>query len=146
MVLPYTIETDGRRPHNRNRWPHNSRATVFCHAWPILVFAVVAAFYPLLPYWTGMQTTSQAHSQMINQYCTSAALVGLADGHSQARLIGPTHGHPHGLIIESQTTSSNGQRKEPSLACRAITALSFAMFNLRVSSRGCLHPCPTWRR
>src|SRR6218665_9438 len=48
MVLSHTIETDGRLPHNRNRWPHNSRATAFCHAWPILLFAPDAAFYPLL--------------------------------------------------------------------------------------------------
>src|SRR6218665_1973773 len=48
MVLTHTIETDGRRPHNRNRWPHNSRATAFCHAWPILLFALQPAFTPLL--------------------------------------------------------------------------------------------------
>src|SRR6218665_3220320 len=48
MFLTYTIETDGRLPHNRNRWPHNSRATAFCHAWPILLFAPDAAFYSLL--------------------------------------------------------------------------------------------------
>src|SRR6218665_1083666 len=48
MVLSHTIETDGRRPHNRNRWPHNSRATAFCHAWPILLFALLISFIPLL--------------------------------------------------------------------------------------------------
>src|SRR6218665_1715220 len=48
MVLTHIIETDGRRPHNRNRWRHNSRATVFCHAWPILLFVLQVAVYPLL--------------------------------------------------------------------------------------------------
>src|SRR6218665_2583898 len=48
MFLTHTIETDVFDPHNRNRWPHNSRATAFCHAWPILLFALVAAFIPLL--------------------------------------------------------------------------------------------------
>jgi len=48
MSLTYTIETDGRRPHNRNRWLHNSRATAFCHAWPILLSALVAALISLL--------------------------------------------------------------------------------------------------
>src|SRR6218665_1522614 len=48
MFLTLTIETDGFNPHNRNRWPHNSRATAFCHAWPILLFALVSPFYPLL--------------------------------------------------------------------------------------------------
>src|SRR6218665_3902579 len=35
------IETYGPQPTNRNIWPHNSRATVFCHAWPILLFVLV---------------------------------------------------------------------------------------------------------
>src|SRR6218665_24241 len=48
VVLSHTIETDVFDPYNRNRWPHNSRATAFCHAWPILLFALHAAFIPLL--------------------------------------------------------------------------------------------------
>src|SRR6218665_3238195 len=33
------IQTYGPAPHNRNIWPHNSRATVFClRFWPILLF------------------------------------------------------------------------------------------------------------
>src|SRR6218665_3717317 len=43
------IQTYGPAPHNRNIWPHNSRATVFClRFWPILLFALLAALYPLL--------------------------------------------------------------------------------------------------
>src|SRR6218665_830595 len=43
------IQTYGPAPHNRNIWPHNSRATVFClRFWPILLFALVPAVYPLL--------------------------------------------------------------------------------------------------
>src|SRR6218665_690912 len=42
------IETYGLAPHNRNIWPHNNRATVFCHAWPILLSVLVVAVYPLL--------------------------------------------------------------------------------------------------
>src|SRR6218665_2090999 len=43
------IQTYGPAPHNRNIWPHNSRATVFClRFWPILLFALVAPLYPLL--------------------------------------------------------------------------------------------------
>src|SRR6218665_190823 len=48
MVLTHTIETYIFDPYNRNRWPHNSRATTFYHAWPILLFALHAAFIPLL--------------------------------------------------------------------------------------------------
>src|SRR6218665_354191 len=48
MVLTHTIETDVFDPYNRNRWPHNSRATAFCHAWPILLFVFHAVLYPLL--------------------------------------------------------------------------------------------------
>ena|SRR6218665_31993 len=48
MFLTLTIETDGFDPYNRNRWSHNSRATAFCHAWPILLFVLVAVLYPLL--------------------------------------------------------------------------------------------------
>src|SRR6218665_3251774 len=45
------IQTYGPAPHNRNIWPHNSRATVFClRFWPILLFALVPPVYPLLPY------------------------------------------------------------------------------------------------
>src|SRR6218665_1070015 len=44
------IQTYGPAPHNRNIWPHNSRATVFCHAWPILLFALVVVVIPLLMY------------------------------------------------------------------------------------------------
>src|SRR6218665_906982 len=47
------ILTYGAAPHNRNIWPHNSRATVFClRFWPILLFALVPAVYPLLTYST----------------------------------------------------------------------------------------------
>src|SRR6218665_1624744 len=43
------IQTYGPAPHNRNIWPHNSRATVFClRYWPILLFALVPPVYPLL--------------------------------------------------------------------------------------------------
>src|SRR6218665_3748959 len=45
------IETYGPAPHNRNIWPHNSQAAVFClRFWPILLFALVAVVYPLLSY------------------------------------------------------------------------------------------------
>src|SRR6218665_760746 len=51
------IETYGLAPHNRNIWPsahnrniwpYNSQATVFCHAWPILLSGFQLAVYPLL--------------------------------------------------------------------------------------------------
>src|SRR6218665_510673 len=43
------IQTYGPAPHNRNIWPHNSRATVFClRFWPILLSVLVAVVYPLL--------------------------------------------------------------------------------------------------
>src|SRR6218665_627940 len=43
------IQTYGPAPHNRNIWPHNSRATVFClRFWPILLFALQVSVYPLL--------------------------------------------------------------------------------------------------
>src|SRR6218665_3712463 len=42
------LKTYGPAAHNRTIWPYNSRATVFCHAWPILLFALQAASYPLL--------------------------------------------------------------------------------------------------
>src|SRR6218665_583378 len=43
------IQTYGPAPHNRNIWPHNSRATVFClRFWPILLFVPAPASYPLL--------------------------------------------------------------------------------------------------
>src|SRR6218665_3060280 len=43
------IETYGLAPHNRNIWPYNSQAAVFClRFWPILLFALVAPLYPLL--------------------------------------------------------------------------------------------------
>src|SRR6218665_1213689 len=32
MFLTYTIKTNGRPPHNRNRTPRNRRATDLCHA------------------------------------------------------------------------------------------------------------------
>src|SRR6218665_273075 len=41
MALRHTIETYGRRPHNR-------RMTAFCHAWPILLFVLQCTFIPLL--------------------------------------------------------------------------------------------------
>src|SRR6218665_28080 len=44
MVLGHTIETYGRRPHNR-------QTTAFCHAWPILLFVSQTAFIPLLMYY-----------------------------------------------------------------------------------------------
>src|SRR6218665_3421668 len=48
------IQTYGPAPHNRNIWPHNSRATVFClRFWPILLFVLVAVVYPLLACGTG---------------------------------------------------------------------------------------------
>src|SRR6218665_3868906 len=43
------IQTYGPAPHNRNIWPHNSRATVLClRFWPILLSVLVAVVYPLL--------------------------------------------------------------------------------------------------
>src|SRR6218665_2998333 len=48
MAQRHIIETYGPQPNNRNIWPHNSRATVFCHAWPILLSALVAALISLL--------------------------------------------------------------------------------------------------
>src|SRR6218665_2346572 len=48
MVLTHTIETDVFDPYNRNIWSHNSQAAAFCHAWPILLFALVLVLYPLL--------------------------------------------------------------------------------------------------
>src|SRR6218665_503205 len=43
------IQTYGPAPHNRNIWPHNSQAAVFClRFWPILLFAFQAPSYPLL--------------------------------------------------------------------------------------------------
>src|SRR6218665_3267792 len=48
MVLNHTIQTDVFDPYNRNRWPHNSRATAFCHAWPILLFVFQRPFILLL--------------------------------------------------------------------------------------------------
>src|SRR6218665_2895898 len=45
------IQTYGPAPHNRNIWPHNSQAAVFClRFWPILLFAPAPASYPLLTY------------------------------------------------------------------------------------------------
>ena len=35
-------------PHNRNKCPHNSQATAFCNAWPILLFVLQAVVIPLL--------------------------------------------------------------------------------------------------
>src|SRR6218665_3534284 len=49
-VLSHTIETNGFYLHNRNRWSHNSRATAFCHAWPILLFGFQDPLIPLLTY------------------------------------------------------------------------------------------------
>src|SRR6218665_1343871 len=47
------IQTYGPAPHNRNIWPHNSRATVFClRFWPILLSVFQAPSYPLLMYMT----------------------------------------------------------------------------------------------
>src|SRR6218665_956462 len=43
------IQTYGPAPHNRNIWPHNSQAAVFClRFWPILLSALVSPVYPLL--------------------------------------------------------------------------------------------------
>src|SRR6218665_490309 len=50
MAERHIIETYGPQPHNRNIWPYNSQATVFCHAWPILLFALVLVVIPLLPF------------------------------------------------------------------------------------------------
>src|SRR6218665_3146621 len=50
MVLTHTIQADVFDPYNRNRWPHNSRATAFCHAWPILLFVPGLVVIPLLSY------------------------------------------------------------------------------------------------
>src|SRR6218665_3189323 len=50
MVERHTIETYGPQPNNRNIWPHNSRATVFCHAWPILLSVLHPVVIPLLVY------------------------------------------------------------------------------------------------
>src|SRR6218665_2685840 len=44
------IQTYGPAPHNRNIWPHNSQAAVFClRFWPILLFFLP----PLTHYWSG---------------------------------------------------------------------------------------------
>src|SRR6218665_1035032 len=40
MVLGHTIETYGRRPHNRNIWPYTIARRRRPHAWPILLFAL----------------------------------------------------------------------------------------------------------
>src|SRR6218665_2437352 len=48
MAESHIIETYGLAPHNRNIWPHNSRATVFCHAWPILLSVLHPVVIPLL--------------------------------------------------------------------------------------------------
>src|SRR6218665_499637 len=43
------IQTYGPAPHNRNIWPYNSQAAVFClRFWPILLFVLVSPFYSLL--------------------------------------------------------------------------------------------------
>ena len=45
------IQTYGPAPHNRNIWPYNSQAAVFClRFWPILLFVLVSPFYSLLIY------------------------------------------------------------------------------------------------
>src|SRR6218665_3326668 len=45
------IQTYSLAPHNRNIWPHNSRAAVFClRFWPILLSVLLAVVYPLLAY------------------------------------------------------------------------------------------------
>src|SRR6218665_76882 len=64
MVLTHTIETDGRRPYNRSRWPHNSRATAFCHAWPILLFVFHAVLYSLLMCIPKISDNLQAHAYL----------------------------------------------------------------------------------
>src|SRR6218665_2747862 len=69
MVLTHTIETDGRRPHNRNRWPYNSRATAFCHAWPILLFVLQTA----LPVNSVSVTTP---AKKIKKFCTTLGISG----------------------------------------------------------------------
>ena len=48
MVHSHTIETYGPQPNNRNIWPYNSQATVFCHAWPILLSVFQVVLYTLL--------------------------------------------------------------------------------------------------
>src|SRR6218665_2614590 len=48
MAQRHIIETYGPQPNNRNIWPYNSRATVFCHAWPILLSVFQVSFNSLL--------------------------------------------------------------------------------------------------
>src|SRR6218665_4041763 len=75
-IWPHTIETYGRGPHNRNIWPHTiARRRRRRHAWPILLFAVAPAFYPLLP-WNDLpfelRSFWMAHSS--NQFCEAHLL------------------------------------------------------------------------
>src|SRR6218665_1127345 len=50
MAQRHIIETYGPQPNNRNIWPYNSQATVFCHAWPILLSVFQVVLYTLLSY------------------------------------------------------------------------------------------------
>src|SRR6218665_370467 len=64
------IQTYGPAPHNRNIWPHNSRATVFClRFWPILLSAFQAPSYPLLIYIYICKYTRRMYTSMYVYTC-----------------------------------------------------------------------------